>query len=215
MKNSKNKEKEKLEEVTGSNFIQLDESLTENKESKEFETDKGRFDLNIELNDKNDDIIIEDKNEYNKNNKNQNELKSNKIKIENKFDKKSNVNNDFNNENNFNNSNNKFVNLNKFNKENTNNNNTDFSLSDKNIELNIKNNSFYNSNEKINKNQQQIKSSEKPKNKIDISFNNMVYDTLDEPVFTTIVRILFILNYNNFFTFFTFILLNLLILSYL
>lgn len=184
-KNQNDKEKEKLKEVIDSNFVQLDESLTESKDSKIFETEKGKLDFNIDLN-KNDDIIIEDNNEYNKNDKTKNDLKSNAIQVENKFDKKPNKN-----------TNNKdqvisFSKINnKENLNNKNNNRNDFSLTDKNIELNVQqeNKVFYNSSEKMkNIDNQQVKSPERAKNKLDISFNNMIYDTLDEPVCDTIVR---------------------------
>ena len=155
-KNSNDKEQEKLKEVTN-NFVQLDESLTENKQSKILETDK-KLDFNISLN--KDDIIIEDNNDYNKNNKN--EKITSKIQIQNLSDKK------------------KFDDLKKnqninFNKISNNNNDNE--------KLEVKNPANYNSNEKINS-----QNSNENKNKLDLSFNNLVYDTLDEPVCDTLVN---------------------------
>jgi len=189
-KNTNNeREKEKLKEVTSSNFVQLDESLTENKDSKVFESEKGKLDFDVVLN-KNDDIVIEDNNnnkkEYNKKDKSKNDLKTNKIQIENKFDKKSNQN--INKNKNNNNINDQIIGFNKINKENFNN-ISDLHLTNKNIELNVQqdNKAFYNTNEIMKNEKQQVRSPEKAKNKLELSFNNMIYDTLDEPVWDTIV----------------------------
>ncbi len=189
-KNTNNeREKEKLKEVTSSNFVQLDESLTENKDSKVFESEKGKLDFDVVLN-KNDDIVIEDNNnnkkEYNKKDKSKNDLKTNKIQIENKFDKKSNQN--INKNKNNNNINDQIIGFNKINKENFNN-ISDLHLNNKNIELNVQqdNKAFYNTNEIMKNEKQQVRSPEKAKNKLELSFNNMIYDTLDEPVWDTIV----------------------------
>jgi len=160
------KEKEKLKEVTSDNFMKLDESLTENKESKIFETDKGKLDFKINLNKKGDDIVIEDNNDYNKE-KNKIISKSNKVNLQNKFDKKEN--------------------------QNTKEKKKGFDKINNNIKhekiIEVKNNqNNYSSNEEINiANQDQNNNSFNKKSKYDLSFNNLVYDTLDEPVLDTLV----------------------------
>jgi len=160
MKKNSN-ENEKYQGATSMKFIKLDESFSENKESNNFEMGTAKLDLNINF-DK-DDIAIEDDNDCKKANV-KNDTKENKIKIANKSEKK-NINSQKDYTKNFN------------------------KISDNN-NVNNANNKLvnYSSNENI-KTSNSV-DVHNMKNKYDLSFNNLVYDTLDESVCDTLVNYL-------------------------